>query len=71
MTIEEKYTYMTTAPVEKIIPRLAVPTIISMLITSFYNMVDTLFVGKLNTSAQAGVGIAFSMMAIIQAFAPL
>lgn len=68
MTIEEKYTYMTTAPVEKIIPKLAVPTIISMLITSFYNMVDTIFVGKLNTSAQAGVGIAFSMMAIIQAF---
>lgn len=68
MIQEEKYVYMTTAPVEEIIPKLAGPTIISMLVTSFYSMVDTFFVGKLNTSAQAGVGVTFSMMAIIQAF---
>ena len=68
MTQEERYKYMTTAPIERIIPKLAVPTIISMLVTSFYNMADTFFVGRLNTSAQAGVGVAFSIMAIIQAF---
>ena len=46
---------------------MAVPTIISMLITSFYNMADTFFVGRINTSATAAVGVIFSLMAIIQA----
>jgi len=64
---EEKVQYMTTAPVQSLVCRLAVPTIISMLVTSFYNMADTFFVGKINTSATAAVGIVFSVMAIIQA----
>jgi len=59
---------MTTAPVEGLICRLAVPSIISMLITTFYNMADTFFVGQLNnTSATGAVGVVFSLMAIIQA----
>ncbi len=64
---EEKVRYMTTAPVQKLVCSLAVPTIISMLITSFYNMADTFFVGKINTSATAAVGVVFSIMAMIQA----
>ena len=47
--------------------RLAVPTIISMLVTSFYNMADTYFVGRIGTSATAAVGVVFPLMAIIQA----
>ncbi|HHX24153.1 MAG TPA: MATE family efflux transporter [Thermoanaerobacterales bacterium] len=58
---------MTQAPVEKLIWTLAVPTIISMLITSVYNMADTFFVSKISTSASAAVGVAFSLMSIIQA----
>ena len=46
MTADEKYTQMTQAPVEKLICKLAVPTICSMLITSLYNMADTFFVSK-------------------------
>ena len=38
-------------PISKVIPKLAVPTIISMLITSIYNMADTYFVSQLGTSA--------------------
>lgn len=64
---EEKRIYMTEQPVEKLVCRLAVPTILSMLVTSFYNMVDTFFVGKLDTQSTAAVGIVFSLMAIIQA----
>lgn len=64
----DKYTLMTTAPVPRLIVSLAVPTIISMLITSFYVMADTYFVGKINTQSTAAVGISFSVMAIIQAF---
>lgn len=67
MTQEEKVTYITTEPVEKLVCKMAVPTIISMLVTSFYNMADTFFVGKLNTQSTAAVGIAFSVMALIQA----
>lgn len=59
---------MTEPPVQKLICQLALPCIISMLVTSFYNMADTFFVGMLdNPSATAAVGVVFSLMAIIQA----
>lgn len=59
---------MTETPVPKLVTKLAVPTIISMLISSFYNMADTYFVGKLdNPSATGAVGVVFSYMAILQA----
>ena len=65
---EEKYLKMTTPPVEKLICRLAVPCIVSMLVTAFYNMADTYFVGMLKSNAATGaVGVVFSMMAVIQA----
>ena len=64
---EEKFQWLTTAPLPGLIGRLAVPTIISMLITSIYNMADTYFVGNLGKSAQGAVGVVFSLMAIIQA----
>ena len=68
MTQEEKVNYMTTKHVPSLICELAVPTIISMLVTAFYNMADTFFVGKLNTQSTAAVGIVFTVMALIQAF---
>lgn len=65
---EQKFQRMTQTPVKKLVCQLAVPTIISMLVTSFYNMADTFFVGMLqNASATAGVGIVYPLMAIIQA----
>ena len=63
---EEKRTYMLKTPVKKLVCTLAGPTILSMLITSFYNMADTFFVGKINTQATGAVGVVFSMMAVIQ-----
>lgn len=67
MSQDEKYQMMTEAPIPGLIGRLAVPTIISMLVTSFYNMADTFFVGRIGTSATAAVGVAFPLMAVIQA----
>jgi putative MATE family efflux protein len=64
---ENKFHQMTEAPVHKLIVSLAIPTIFSMLITSFYNTADTFFVSKINTSATAAVGVTFACMAIIQA----
>ena len=65
---EEKFIHMTQEPVPHLICELAGPTIISMLVTSFYNMADTFFVGQVGTSATGAVGVSFSVMAVIQAF---
>ena len=59
---------MTQSPVPQLITKLSIPTIISMLVTAFYNSADTYFVGKISTEATAAVGLVFSVMAIIQAF---
>ena len=67
MSQDEKYKMMTESPIPPLIGKLAVPTIISMMITSFYNMADTFFVGRLGTSATAAVGVVFPVMAVIQA----
>ena len=63
MTKEEKYKQMIETPVNRLIPTLAVPTIISMLVTSIYNMADTFFVSQIGTSASGAVGVIFSAMA--------
>lgn len=67
MSAEEKVEYMTTVPIPHLVSQMAVPTIISMLVTSLYNMVDTMFVGRINTQSTAAVGVVFSVMAMIQA----
>lgn len=67
MMKEEKYRQMIETPVNRLIPRLAVPTIISMLVTSIYNMADTFFVSQISTSASGAVGVMFSAMSMIQA----
>ena len=66
--MSDKYTFLTQAPVHRVIGAMAIPTIISMLLTSMYNLVDTFFVGKINTQSTAAVGIVFSVMFFIQAF---
>ena len=62
-----KHNRMMHEPVEKLVMSLAVPTILSMLVTAVYSMADTFFVSRLGTQATGGVGICFSVMAIIQA----
>ena len=63
-----QYKKMTETPVPKLILMLGLPTTISMLVTSIYNMADTYFVGQIGTSASGAIGIVFGLMAIIQAF---
>lgn len=60
---------MLEAPVKPLIASLALPSIISMLCTSFYNMADTYFVSKIDTASTAAVGVTFATMAIIHAIA--
>ncbi len=62
-----RYIEMTETPIHKLIPKSAIPTIISMLITTIYSMADTYFVSQLeDAAAAAAVGIIFSLATIIQ-----
>ena len=63
----DNFTFLTSAPVHRVILTMAVPTIISMLVTSVYNIVTTFYVGRISTQATAAVGVAFPIMSIIQA----
>ena len=63
----DNYTYLTSGPVHRVIITMALPTIVSMLVTNLYNIADTFFVGKLNTASTAAVGIVFTLMFFFQA----
>lgn len=64
----KQYQKMTETPIGPLVIKLGIPTTISMLVTSVYNMADTFFIGKYGTSASGAVGVVFGLMAIIQAF---
>ncbi len=64
---KDKYDKLKNAPVKGLISSLAVPTILTMLVSAFYNMADSYFVGKIDTSSVASIGIVFSVMTLLQA----
>ena len=66
---ELHYKKMTETPVARLIVSLGIPTTISMLITSIYNMADTYFVGAIGESAQAATGVIYTLQTIIQGIA--
>ena len=66
-TADRYYEKMTKTPIWRLIVSLGIPTTISMLISSIYNLADTYFVGSLGESPQAATGILFTLQAIIQA----
>ncbi|MDR0185177.1 MATE family efflux transporter [Prevotella brunnea] len=64
---QDNFTILTQAPVHRIVIKMALPTIISMMVTGVYNIVDTYFVGQLDTQSTAAVGVVFSVVFFIQA----
>lgn len=66
---ESQLKIMTTVPVEKLLLSLSIPTIITMLVTTIYNIVDAAFVGLLGTSQSGATGVVNGFMAILQAMA--
>ncbi len=72
-TTRKQYDKMTKTPVGSLIARLAVPTIISMMVSNIYSTADTAFVGQVGathaerTAASGAVGIVFAIMAVYQA----
>ena len=64
---DAEYAEMTQGPLRSLIIRLAVPAIISNLVTTIYSLSDTFFIGRLGTAQSGAMGIAFSVMTVIQA----
>nr|WP_274619140.1 MATE family efflux transporter [Bifidobacterium amazonense] len=64
---DAKYRQMTGSPIRPLILRLCIPAVVSNLVTTAYNLTDTFFIGQLGTAQSGAIGIAFSIMTILQA----
>ncbi|MBT1163731.1 MATE family efflux transporter [Bifidobacterium felsineum] len=64
---DAKYHQMTEQPIPSLILTLSVPAVVSNLVTTAYNLTDTFFIGQLGTSQSGAIGIAFSIMTVLQA----
>ena len=63
-----------TAPVGKLLFRLAVPTVVAQLINMLYNIVDRIYIGHIpdvGSLALTGVGVCMPLIMIVSAFAAL
>ena len=58
---------MTQTPIPRLIISLGIPTMLNMMVTSLYNMADTMFVSGLGDQAIGAVSVVLSLMSIIQA----
>ena len=56
---------MLNEPISRVIPKMAIPTIVSFLITSIYSLADTYFVSSLGTNATAAVSVNASLDQLI------
>ena len=66
-TDDEQYLMMTQMPLQRLIPKLAAPTMFSMMTSAVYNAADAWFVSQLGDSAIAATGICLPLTAMIQA----
>jgi len=64
---QAQFKKLTETPINRLIPKLAIPTVISMLVTMLYNIADTYFVSKISLAASGATGILLSLMGVIQA----
>ena len=62
---ENRQRIMLNAPIHRVIPQMAVPTIVAFLITTIYSLADTYFVSSLGTSATAAVSVNASLDQLI------
>ena len=61
----DRRTMMLDMPISKVIPRMALPTIVAFLINSIYSLADTYFVSELGTNATAAVSVNSSLDQLI------
>lgn len=71
MDNEQRIKLLKEAPIQKLLLKMGIPTMIGMLVTGFYNLVDAYFVGGLGTSQMGAVSIAFPIGQVIVGIALL
>jgi putative MATE family efflux protein len=64
---DEKTRKMAEMPIPKLLTEMSIPAIIGMLVSAVYNIVDTIFVGRIGTEAIGAVTIAFPLFMVISA----
>ncbi len=64
---EKQYKQMIETPIPKLVGSLALPSVISMLVTNIYNLADAFFVSKIGTGASGAVGIVSTLSLILLA----
>ena len=72
--MEDKKAFLGTAPVGKLLLRLALPTVVAQLINMLYNVVDRIYIGHMPDDgdlALTGVGVCMPIIMIVSAFAAL
>ena len=62
---EQRRNMLLNEPISRIIPKMAVPTIVAFLINSIYSLADTYFVSSLGTNATAAVSVNASLDQLI------
>ena len=62
---DQRKLMMINEPISRIIPKMAIPTIVAFLITSIYSLADTYFVSSLGTNATAAVSVNASLDQLI------
>ena len=62
---EQRRTMMLNEPISRVIPKMAIPTIVAFLINSIYSLADTYFVSSLGTNATAAVSVNASLDQLI------
>ena len=70
--MQSQQTDLGTAPVGKLLTRLAVPAITAQMVNMLYNLVDRVYIGHLpdvGTQALTGVGVCFPIIMLVSAFA--
>lgn len=59
MALESKSARMGREPILKLLIKLSVPAIIGMIVQALYNIVDSIYVGRLSTDALSALSISF------------
>ena len=62
---EQRRMMMLNEPISRVIPKMAIPTIVAFLINSVYSLADTYFVSSLGTNATAAVSVNSSLDQLI------
>ena len=62
---DQRKDMMLNEPISRLIPKMAIPTIVAFLINSIYSLADTYFVSSLGTNATAAVSVNASLDQLI------